>query len=277
MRLLANNMTVHIPMRCPASSWQLFDIHQIRLPTGGSVTSNNTSIARHCTTRFAILCFENRRWHSAPAPFRYNSCLTAFSHTPSYAHKFSRCKSSRQMSMKADHAVGPNSGSAPLLAKIGSAMRRRRGTILALQWIVVFFYFSLLIIPAFMPLPPEDAHRYNNLRLFTQFLFWGIWWPFVMLSTMLLGRVWCGVFCPEGALTEFASRHGLARSIPRWMRWGGWPLTAFVCSTIYGQLIGVYTYPSAALLLLICAAVVAFGAGAGVAGEVGGGGKIRCA
>jgi polyferredoxin len=154
------------------------------------------------------------------------------------------------MSMKADHAVGPNSGSAPLLAKIGSAMRRRRGTILALQWIVVFFYFSLLIIPAFMPLPPEDAHRYNNLRLFTQFLFWGIWWPFVMLSTMLLGRVWCGVFCPEGALTEFASRHGLARSIPRWMRWGGWPLTAFVCSTIYGQLIGVYTYPSAALLLL---------------------------
>ena len=141
-------------------------------------------------------------------------------------------------------------GASNWLARLGSAMQRHRRVILAIQWIVVFFYLFLLIVPAFMPLPAEDAHLYDNLRLFAQFLFWGIWWPFVMLSTMLLGRVWCGVFCPEGALTEFASRHGLGHAIPRWMRWGGWPLTAFVCTTIYGQLISVYEYPQAALLIL---------------------------
>ena len=149
----------------------------------------------------------------------------------------------------------------PLLAKIGNAMRRHRTAILVLQWIVVVFYFFLLIIPGFMALPPEDAHLYDNLRLFAQFLFWGIWWPFVMLSTMLLGRVWCGVFCPEGALTEFAGRHGLGRSIPRWMRWSGWPLTAFVCTTIYGQLISVYDYPKAALLILGGSSVAAIAVG----------------
>ncbi len=76
-------------------------------------------------------------------------------------------------------------------------MRRHQRVILGLQWLVVVFYFGLLIIPALMPLPPEDAHILDNLRLFAQFMFWGIWWPFVMLGTMLLGRVWCGVFCPE--------------------------------------------------------------------------------
>lgn len=137
-----------------------------------------------------------------------------------------------------------------LLAKVGHAMRRHRRAIQAIQWTMVCFYLSLVVIPAFMPLPAEDAHLYNNLRLFAQFVFWGIWWPFVMVSTMLLGRVWCGVFCPEGALSEFASRRGLGRAIPRWIRWGGWPFVAFVCTTVYGQLVSVYEYPQAALLVL---------------------------
>jgi polyferredoxin len=149
-----------------------------------------------------------------------------------------------------DHAGRKNTGASGWLARTGSAMRRHRRPILALQWMVVFFYLLLLIVPALMPLPAEDAHIYDNLRMFAQFLFWGIWWPFVMVTTMLLGRVWCGVFCPEGSLTEFASYHGLGRPIPRWMRWSGWPFVAFVCTTVYGQLISVYEYPEAALLVL---------------------------
>jgi len=136
------------------------------------------------------------------------------------------------------------------LARLGQAMRRHQRVIQALQWVVVGVYALLVTVPAFLPLPPEDAHILDNLRLFAQFLFWGIWWPFVMLSMMLFGRVWCGVFCPEGALTEFASRHGLGRAIPRWLRWRGWPFTAFVCTTVYGQLVSVYEYPQAALLVL---------------------------
>lgn len=158
-------------------------------------------------------------------------------------------------------ATGGNGTSGGVLAKIGTAMARHRRAILAIQWIVVFFYLALLVIPAFMPIPAEDEHLYSNLRLFAQFLFWGIWWPFVMLSTMLLGRVWCGVFCPEGALTELASRHGLGRAIPRWIRWSGWPFVAFVCTTVYGQLVSVYEYPEAALLVLGGSTVAAVAVG----------------
>ncbi|MFO1264748.1 MAG: 4Fe-4S binding protein [Rhodoferax sp.] len=147
------------------------------------------------------------------------------------------------------------------LERLGLAMRRHRGAIQAIQWTVVGLYLALLIIPAFMPVPPQDASILTNLRLFAQFLFWGVWWPGVMVSTLLLGRVWCGVFCPEGTLTEFASRHGLGRPIARWLRWGGWPFVAFVCTTVYGQLVSVYEYPQAALLVLGGSSVAAVAIG----------------
>ncbi len=150
-------------------------------------------------------------------------------------------------------AVLPETQSRPAnswLARLGDAMQGHRRLIQGIQWFIVLSYLILLIGPVLVPLPQGYVHLYENLALFSQFLFWGLWWPFVMISMMLMGRVWCGVFCPEGSLTEWASRHGLGRPIPRWMRWYGWPFAAFALTTLYGQLISVYEYPRAALLIL---------------------------
>ena len=57
-------------------------------------------------------------------------------------------------------------------------------------------------------------------------------------------------FLPRGALTEFASRHGRGRAIPRWIKWSGWPFVAFVSTTIYGQMVSVYQYAGPALVIL---------------------------
>lgn len=122
--------------------------------------------------------------------------------------------------------------------------------IVAAQCAVVAVYLFLLTVPAFSPLPARDARLFESLTLVAQFLFWGLWWPFVILITLFAGRLWCGVLCPEGAISEFASRHGLEMPIPRWIRWSGWPFVAFVATTVYGQLISVYEYPKAALLIL---------------------------
>lgn len=184
----------------------------------------------------------------------------------------------------------------PWLARLGDWMAARRRAILGVQWAIVLFYAFLVVLPAFLPhphaearlfsgdfgassyvdgeicapdgtplpaqdKPPYSAQWHERLVLFAQYLFWGVWWPFVILSIMFMGRLWCGVLCPEGALSEFASRHGRGGRIPRWIRWGGWPFVAFVLTTLYGQLVSVYEYPRAALLILGGSTVAAVAVG----------------
>ena len=136
------------------------------------------------------------------------------------------------------------------LQALGDWLQRHQSGVRAAQWWTVGVYLLLVAVPAFLPLPDRASHIWNNLTLLAQFVFWGIWWPFVLLSMVLVGRVWCGFFCPEGALTEFASRHGRGRHLPRWLTWGGWPFVAFACTTIYGQMVSVYQYPKPVLVVL---------------------------
>jgi polyferredoxin len=148
------------------------------------------------------------------------------------------------------------------VARAGEWLRDHQGAIRRTQWAVVFVYVALLVVPALAPLPTRTAHIWSHVTLAAQFLFWGIWWPFVLVSMVLVGRSWCGMFCPEGALSEMASRRGLARATPRWIKWRGWPFVAFACTTIYGQMISVYQYPKPVIVVLGGSTVAAIAIGA---------------
>ncbi|MDP4022779.1 4Fe-4S binding protein [Methylobacterium sp. NEAU 140] len=136
------------------------------------------------------------------------------------------------------------------LARFGDRLRAHGRLIRAVQWAVVAVYAVLVIVPALLPLPGNAQHIWNDLTLAAQFAFWGIWWPFVLVSMVLVGRAWCGVLCPEGTLTEFASRWSRGYAIPRWITWGGWPFVAFAGTTVYGQMTSVYGYPKPVLAVL---------------------------
>lgn len=146
-------------------------------------------------------------------------------------------------------------------AQAGDWLRGHAHWLRRLQWGIVLVYATLLVVPPFLPLPTETDHALNNLTVLAQFAFWGVWWPFVLVSMPLFGRAWCGWLCPEGMLSEWASERGLRRPIPRWMRWGGWPFVAFALTTIYGQLVSVYQYPLAVLLVLGGSTVAAVAVG----------------
>jgi polyferredoxin len=137
-----------------------------------------------------------------------------------------------------------------MLRQIGDWLMRNQRAIHAGQWAVVGIYVVLVVVPAFLPLPQRTAHIWTNLTLFAQFIFWGIWWPFVLLSMVFVGRMWCGLLCPEGALSEAASSRGKGYAVPRWITWKGWPFVAFAGTTIYGQMLSVYQYPKPVVVIL---------------------------
>jgi len=160
------------------------------------------------------------------------------------------------------NAIAPGaSRTSAWLAAYGDWLRDHARVVRAVQWIVVAAYAFLLVVPALMPLPGDEARAFSNLAVFAQWAFWGLWWPFVILSMFVAGRTWCGLLCPEGTLTETASRIGLHRPLPRWLRWAGWPFLAFVGTTLFGQLVSVYQYAPAALVVLGGSTLAAIGVG----------------
>jgi len=136
------------------------------------------------------------------------------------------------------------------LSLIGLWLKGHQRAIAGLQWLVVGIYLFLIAVPAFLPIPDSAAHIWNNLVIFAQFAFWGIWWPFVLVSMILVGRLWCGLLCPEGALSEAVSHRSRGLAVPHWITWKGWPFVAFVCTTVYGQMVSVYQYAGPALIIL---------------------------
>lgn len=134
------------------------------------------------------------------------------------------------------------------LQRVGDTLQRRQDVIRRIQWLFVAVYYFLLIVPAILPQPTGRAELFSSLAGWAEILFWGIWWPGVILSMLLFGQFWCGVFCPDGALTEFVSRHGRGGKIPAWVRWSGWPLLAFSVIVVYEHLVDAYQAPRAILL-----------------------------
>lgn len=137
-----------------------------------------------------------------------------------------------------------------LAGRIEEAVIHHPRIVAGIRWFMIAFYLALILAPPWLPAPEENASPLSNFVSFSQFVIWCIWWPFVVLSMLGFGRAWCGLLCPEGALSAIASRHGTNRPIPGWMRWGGIPLLAFVGITILGQVLEVDERPIAQLVIL---------------------------
>ena len=148
---------------------------------------------------------------------------------------------------------------APTLQRFGDLLQRNQGAIAVVQWTMVGVYVLLVVLP---PLLPAGSPAGAALARFAEVLLWGVWWPGVVLSMLLVGQFWCGLLCPDGTLTEAASRVGLKAKIPDWITWPAWPLVLFVGITLYDHLIDAHRSPRSALAVLGGSTLLAVAAGA---------------
>ena len=139
-----------------------------------------------------------------------------------------------------------------------------------LAWIHVAMFFgfmALMVVPLFLPLPPDHATFYDNFTLLANFVIWGLWFPLVFVSVIFTGRSWCGVLCPLGAASEWANGIGLKRPVPRWVRWEGTPIVSFIVITVLAQTVDARGFPQGIAvvfgLAFACAVVLGFVYGPG--------------
>ncbi|MGC4000466.1 MAG: 4Fe-4S binding protein [Anaeromyxobacter sp.] len=154
--------------------------------------------------------------------------------------------------------AAPEARSARALREAGELLRRHQRLVVAAQWAMVGAYVVLVVLPALLPASAAAA----RLAHLAEQLIRGLWWPGVVLTTMLLGQLWCGLLCPDGVLTEAASRRGLDWKIGDRLAWPAWPLALFLVITVYDHLIGGHQAPRPALLILGLSTVAAVAVGA---------------
>ena len=117
-----------------------------------------------------------------------------------------------------------------------------------LVWVHLFMFvafLALIVVPLFLPDPPEDATPLSHFTTFANYAIWGLWFPLVFISVIFTGRSWCGLLCPMGAASQWANKRGLKRAIPGWVRWEGTPIVSFLIIMILGETMGVSDHPEA--------------------------------
>jgi NAD-dependent dihydropyrimidine dehydrogenase PreA subunit len=121
-----------------------------------------------------------------------------------------------------------------------------------------------LVVAGGLAAPHVSAKMTGTLRNtnLAALVVWSLWWPLVIISAAVLGRVWCQV-CPMELVNSLVSRIGLKRKAPRFLA-SGWGAAVFYSLALLGfiRTFWAHRYPErmAFFFLFLFAAAVAAGA-----------------
>ncbi|NPA28604.1 MAG: 4Fe-4S binding protein [Epsilonproteobacteria bacterium] len=128
---------------------------------------------------------------------------------------------------------------------------RHPGFVFAVRVFVALLFFYAIFMGFY------DTSKNN---IFTTAVFWGIFWPFFIVTTLpIFGRIFCGI-CPHGFLGKYITRIGLKKKMPTWLqnRFIGIMLLFLGWWGVYYMFPGLYRTPLGTALLFTVMTLVAF-------------------
>ena len=159
----------------------------------------------------------------------------------------------------ASHLAGPETAVSgrDVLQRIGDALASNQERLRHIQLLIVAFYALAGAIVIFTSSPwSAQFDRWMVILL------WGLWWPAVLVGNLLFGQAWCGLLCPDGALTELAGRWSKRVKIPHALRWPGWVMLGFATTLLAVHATDATHDAKAAFLILGTLSVGALAIGA---------------
>ncbi len=116
--------------------------------------------------------------------------------------------------------------------------------LLGSRWFPIVPQFILLgvfclIIAGGAGIETDDAAFAKVLRNtnLANLLVWSYWWPLILVSAILLGRVWCMV-CPLELVSSITAKVGLRRQVPNMLK-SRWVITIFYAVIL---VVGMYGF-----------------------------------
>jgi len=99
---------------------------------------------------------------------------------------------------------------------------------------VITLVCFILLIAGGLTVPHVSEKLAGTLRNtnLAALIVWSLWWPLVIVSAVLFGRVWCQV-CPMELLNSLAGKIGLKRKPPAFLS-SGWGMTIFYSLAMLG-------------------------------------------
>ena len=103
------------------------------------------------------------------------------------------------------------------------------------QVLTLFFLFLLVVNGFLTGIIENDSSSFIKIirkTNFTTLFVWGVWWPFLVISTILFGRIWC-LACPTELLNNISYRVSRKLGIkgftmPKWIRAGYFALFSYL-------------------------------------------------
>ena len=124
-----------------------------------------------------------------------------------------------------------------LLKKRWNPFAFRIVSLLIFIFIIIILYFGSLKL----------IFNFNNNLI--MFILWTLWWPFLYISLLFLGRFWCGFICPIGLCNEMGNSIRKAKK-DYLIKYGFLPFVIFFLIVFWEQILGLFSSTKITLIFL---------------------------